>query len=324
MTLSCTLCGAVAGVALLAGAAAAGAEDWPTRTVQVISPFGAGSASDTIARVVLDQVSRQVGQPFVIENRPGAGGTIGTATVAKADPNGYTLLLHASSMSAQVVLHKSLPYDPVRDFAPVVLFGVQPSVLVSAPSKGFTTVADLVAAAKARPGALNFASAGIGSASHMAAERLRLAAAIDVQHIPFRGAEGLSEVLAGRIDFYYLPMAAAVAVLADGKVTVLAVSTAKRAATLPDVPTIAEAGYPDAEYLFWGGLSAPAKTPRAIIDKLHDETEKALGLPAMQASLAKLGVQPEPMSVEQFDKFFRDDLAATVKLARDAHIMPTD
>jgi tripartite-type tricarboxylate transporter receptor subunit TctC len=318
------LCGAIAGVALLAATAAAGSEDWPTRPVQVISPFSAASATDTVARVVLDQVSRQIGKPFVIENRPGGGGMIGTAMVAKADPDGYTILLHASSMSAQVVLHKTLPYDPARDFAPVVLFGVQPSVLVSSPSKGFSTVADLVAAAKARPGALNFASAGIGSASHLAAERLRLAAAIDVQHIPFRGPEGLAEVMAGRIDFYYLPIAAAAPVINEGKVAVLAVSTPKRASTLPNVPTIAEAGYPDAEYLFWGGLSVPVKTPRSIIDKLHDETQRALSLPAMQASLAKLGVQPEPMSVEQFDRFFRDDLAATVKLAKDAHIMPTN
>jgi tripartite-type tricarboxylate transporter receptor subunit TctC len=324
MTAFRALCGAIAGIVLAAAAAAAGSEDWPTRAVQVISPFSAASATDTVGRVVLDQVSRQIGKPFVIENRPGAGGTIGTAMVAKADPDGYTILLHASSISSQVVLHKSLPYDPARDFAPVVLFGIQPSVLVSAPSKGFTTVADLVAAAKARPGALNFASAGIGSASHMAAERLRIAAAIDVQHIPFRGPEGLAEVLAGRIDFYYLPIAAAAPVIKEGKVAVLAVSTPKRASSLPDVPTIAEAGYPDAEYLFWGGLSVPAKTPRPIVDKLHDETQRALSLPAMQESLAKLGVQPEPMSVEQFDKFFRDDLAATVKLAKDAHIMPTN
>jgi tripartite-type tricarboxylate transporter receptor subunit TctC len=322
---------AVAGVALAAIAlAVAGrmearaAEDWPTRPVQVISPFSAASATDTVGRVVLDELSRQLRKPFVLENRPGGGGLIGAAAVAKAKPDGYTILLHASSVNAQVVLHKSLPYDPTRDFAPVVMFGVQPSVLVVAPSKGFMTVADLIAAAKVRPGALNFASAGIGSASHLAAERLRLAAGIDVQHIPFRGPEGLSEVLAGRIDFYYLPIAAAAPVIRDGKLAVLAVSTPRRAAILPDVPTIAEAGYPQAEYLFWGGLSAPANTPRYILDKLHDATERALKTPAVAESLTKLGVESQPMSVEQFDKFFRDDLAATVKLAQDAHIMPAD
>ena len=168
-------------------------------------PVHAGNANDTVARVVLDQVSRQLGYPFVIiENKPGGGGTIGPAMVAKAEPDGYTVLLHSSSLSAQVVLHRTLPYDPIRDFAPVVIFGIQPNVLVAAPSTGFKTVADLVAAAKARPGALTYASAGIGSASHMAAERLRLAAGINVQHIPFRGAEGMAEVMAGRIDFYFV------------------------------------------------------------------------------------------------------------------------
>src|SRR3989449_6817170 len=188
---------AIAGVALVAAAAAAEGEAWPTRAIQVISPFTAGNANDTVARVVLDQVSRQLGQPFVIENKPGGGGTIGPAMVAKAEPDGYTILLHSSSLSAQVVLHRTLPYDAVRDFAPVVLFGIQPNVLVAAPSTGFKTVADLVAAAKAKPGGLTFASAGIGSASHMAAERLRVAAGINVQHIPFRGGEGLAERMAG-------------------------------------------------------------------------------------------------------------------------------
>ena len=207
---------AIAGVALVVAAAAAEPEAWPTRAMQVISPFTAGNANDTVARVVLDQVSRQLGQPFVIENKPGGGGTIGPGMVAKAEPDGYTILLHSSSMSAQVVLHRTLPYDPIRDFAPVVIFGIQPNVLVAAPSTGFKTVADLVAAAKARPGALTYASAGIGSASHMAAERLRLAAGIDVQHIPFRGAEGMAEVMAGRIDFYFVPIAPAVPVIRQG------------------------------------------------------------------------------------------------------------
>jgi tripartite-type tricarboxylate transporter receptor subunit TctC len=171
---------------------------------------------------------------------------------------------------------------------------------------------------------LTFASAGIGSASHMAAERLRVAAGIDVRHIPFRGAEGLTELMAGRIDFYYVPIAAAASVLGDGKVTILAVSTARRAPSLPNVPTVAEAGYPDAEYVYWGGLSVPASTPRSIIDKLHDETQKALDMPVIQERLAKLGVEPQPMSVEQFERFFQDDIGATVKLAKDANIVPTN
>jgi tripartite-type tricarboxylate transporter receptor subunit TctC len=315
--------GAFIAAMLMAATAAADAQQWPTRAIRVISPFPAGSASDTVGRVVLDQVSQLIGQAVVIEARAGAGGTIGFATVAKADPDGYTLVTSSSSMATESVLHRTLPYDPVRDFVPVVLFGTQPNVLVVSAQRGFKTVADLVAAAKAKPGTVTFASAGIGSSSHMAAERLRLAAKIDVRHIPFREG-GMTEVMAGRIDFYYIPLAAAAAALANKDLLVLAVSSPRRIPLLPDVPSVAEAGYPDAEFRFWSGLSAPAKTPRAIVDKLHDVTEQALAVPALREKLAKLGVSPQPMSVDDFGKFFRDDLAATVQLAKDAHIEPID
>jgi tripartite-type tricarboxylate transporter receptor subunit TctC len=304
---------------------AAAAQDWPSRSILVVSAVSAGNAGDIIARVVLEQVSRQIGQSFVIENRPGAGGTLGSASVAKADPDGYTMLVLSSSQGSYLVLHKTLPYDPLRDFAPAVLFGVQPSVLVAAPSKGWTTVTDLVAAARARPGTLNFASAGVGSASHWAAERLRLATGIKVQHIPFRGpVEAFTEVMTGRVDFYYLPIAPALPNIRDGKVVALAVSTPKRAATLPNVPTVVEAGYPDAQYLFWGGLALPAKTPRDIVNRLHAETQKALNVPAIQERLATFGVEPMPLSVAQFEEFYRDDVAATVKLAKDINLVPTN
>jgi tripartite-type tricarboxylate transporter receptor subunit TctC len=315
--------GAFIAAMLMAATAAVDAQQWPTRAIRVISPFPAGSASDTVGRVVLDQVSQLIGQAVVIEARAGAGGTIGFATVAKADPDGYTLVTSSSSMATESVLHRTLPYDPVRDFVPVVLFGTQPNVLVVSAQRGFKTVADLVAAAKAKPGTVTFASAGIGSSSHMAAERLRLAAKIDVRHIPFREG-GMTEVMAGRIDFYYIPLAAAAAALANKDLLVLAVSSPQRIPLLPDVPSVAEAGYPDAEFRFWSGLSAPAKTPRAIVDKLHDVTEQALAIPALREKLAKLGVSPQPMSVDDFGKFFRDDLAATVQLAKDAHIEPID
>jgi tripartite-type tricarboxylate transporter receptor subunit TctC len=316
----------IAVAALCVMATAAGADNWPSRSIQVISPFSAGNANDIVGRVVLDEVSRQLGQTFVIENRPGGGGSLGAAAVAKADPDGYTVLLYSSSLSSQVVLHKNLPFDPVRDFIPVAMFGIQPSVLVAAPSKGWKTLGDLVAAAKAKPGALNFASAGVGAASHMAAERLRLAAGIEVQHIPFRGpVEAFTEVMSGRVDFYYLPIAPALANIQNGKVVALAVSTPKRAALLPDVPTVAEAGYAGAEYLFWGGLAVPANTPRPIIDKLHAESRKALEtVPAIREKLATFGVQPMTMSVDEFGKFVRDDVAATIRLAKDINLVPTN
>ena len=318
-------CGAMAGAVLVTLAPAALAQDWPNRSIVAVSTVSAGNAADTVARIVLDQVSKQIGQSFVIENRTGAGGTIGSASAAKADPDGYTILLLTASQGSAVALYKSLPYDPLHDFVPVALFGLQPSVLVAAPSKGWTSVTELVAAAKANPGALNFASAGLGSASHWAGERLRLAAGINLQHIPFRGpVDAFTEVMTGRVDFYYLPIAPALPNIRDGKVVALAVSTSKRAPTLPNVPTVVEAGYPDAQYLFWGGLALPAKTPRAIVDRLHAETQKALAVPAVQERLAAFGVEPMPMTVDEFGKFYRDDVAAIVKLAKDVNLVPTN
>jgi tripartite-type tricarboxylate transporter receptor subunit TctC len=313
----------VTAIAAASATAAFAADTYPSRPIRVISPFPAGSASDTVSRVVLDEVSHGLGQPMVIETRPGAGGTMGFADVAKADPDGYTVVTSSSSMGTEMVLHQKLPYNPLKDFASVALLGVQPNVLVASTQSGFKTVADLVAAAKAKPGTLTFASAGIGSSSHMAAERFRLAANIDVRHVPFRD-NGLTEVMAGRIDFYFIPLAAAASALGSAKLVVLAVSSPKRAALLPDVPSIAEAGYPDAVFRFWVGLSVPAQTPPAVIDKLHDATETALQVAAVKERLARLGVEPNLMSVAEFDKFVKDDLAATVELAKNAHIEPTD
>jgi tripartite-type tricarboxylate transporter receptor subunit TctC len=314
---------AILAVMLIAAATFANAQQWPTRPIRVISPYPAGSASDTVSRVVLDEVSRLLGQPVIIEMRPGAGGAIGFASVARSDPDGYTLVTSSSSMATERVLHKNLPYDPARDFVPVVLIGTSPNVLIVSKQSGFNTVADLVAAAKAKPGTMTFASAGIGSSSHMAAERFRLAAKIDVRHVPFREG-GLTEVMAGRIDFYFIPLAAAASALGNDKLVVLAVSSPERVPLLPNVPSVVEAGYPDAVFRFWNGLSAPAKTPRDIVQKLHEATEKALNSPSVRERLAKLGVEPKNISVEEFGQFFRDDIAATTQLAKEANIQPID
>ncbi len=313
----------IAAAFFVATAAAAHAQSWPTRSIRVVSPYPPGSASDTTGRVVLDQVSHLLGQPIVVEPQPGAGGVVGFAAVARAAPDGYTLVTSSTSMANGKVLHSHLSYDPQRDFVPVAMFGTQPNVLVASKQSGFKTVADLVAAAKAKPGTLTFASAGIGSTSHMAGEKFRLATKIDVRHIPFRE-NGLAEVMAGRIDFYFIPLAAAASALHSGKLTVLAVSTAKRSPLLPDVPTVAEAGYPGAESNFWVGLSAPAKTPKDVVAKIHDATEKALQVPSVKEHLATLGIEPQLMSVAEFTKFFNDDYAATLQLAKDAHIEPAD
>lgn len=313
----------IAAAIFVATAAAAHAQAWPTRPIRLISPFPAGSASDTTARVVVEQVSQILGQSVIVEPQAGAGGIIGFQMVAKANPDGYTLVTSSSSMANGKVLHSRLPYDVVRDFTPVAMFGVQPNVLVASKESGFKTVADLVAAAKAKPGTLTFASAGVGSSSHMAGERFRLATKIDVRHIPFREG-GLTEVMAGRIDYYFIPLAAAASALHSGKLTALTVSTSKRSALLPDVPTVAEAGYPAAESNFWVGLSAPAKTPASVVGKIHEATEKALQVPSVKEHLAKLGVEPVLMSVAEFTKFFNDDYASTMQLAKDAQIKPAD
>jgi tripartite-type tricarboxylate transporter receptor subunit TctC len=301
------------------------AQAWPKRPILAVIPFSAGNANDVVGRVVLDQLSQQLGEPIVIENRAGAGGTTGVAFVAKAAPDGYTILVHSSTFSAAQAIYKALPYDTLHDFASIIPLGLQPTVLVASPSKGWKTVADLIAAAKAKPSSLTFASAGIGSASHLAAERLRFSAGFNALHIPYRGPnEALTDVITGRIDFYFLPIAPALPLINDGKLVALAVSTANRAAALPNVPTTVEAGLKDAAYHFWTGLFAPLETPKSIIAKLYDETRKALDVPSVQGRLMKLGVDPMPMDTVEFDAYFRDDVRSTVKLVRDAGIPQTD
>ena len=274
---------------------------------------------------MLEQVSKQVNQPIVIENRPGAGGTIGVTAVAKAQPNGYTILVHSSSFSAAYSLYKSLPYDTLNDFTAVIPLGKTPTVLVASPAKGFKTAGDLIAAAKAKPGAMNFASAGIGSVSHLAAERFRLSAGIEAQHIPFRGPnEAFTELMAGRIDFYFLPLAPALPLVKQGQLIALAVSTDTRAAALPDVPTTTELGFKDSTYVFWTGIFVPAKTPRDIVDRIYTELHKAMQVPAVQERLAKVGTETMAMSADEFGKYFRDDVLSTAKLMQQVGVKPRD
>lgn len=296
------------------------AEAWPARTIVAIVPFGAGSASDLVPRVVLEQVSRQIGQPIVVENRGGAGGTIGANTVAHAAADGYTMLATGALPTAHGLFAK-LPYSTLDDFVPVIPLGVQPLVLVTAPSKGLKTLADLITAAKAKPDSLTYASAGIGSASHLAAERLRISAGFTAQHVPFKGAsEALTDVLTGRVDFQFLPLAPALPLIKGGRLVALAVSSSRRASALPQVPTTTEAGLTGSAYDFWVGLYLPAKTPPDIIAKLHDETAKALQMPSVRQRLAAMGVEPMPMSQEQFERYFRDDVDASVRLVKAANI----
>jgi tripartite-type tricarboxylate transporter receptor subunit TctC len=310
-----------AAVAIMGGTAAL-AQNWPTHPLLVVSPFAPSTTNDLVAQMVLDPVVQQLGQSYTLENRPGGNGTVGVASVVSAKPDGYTLLLSSSAMSAAVILHKSLPYDTLNDLSPVAMLGTLPSALMAAPTKGYRTVADLVAAAKARPGELKFASTGVGSASYIAAERFCLAAGLDVQHVAYHEPSvAMADLAAGSVDFYFLPLVPALPLIREGKATALAVSAST--ATLPAVQTLAEAGYPIDAALFWGGLSAPAKTPRDIVDKLNATIGKVLDLPAMRNRFQRIGMEPKPMSTEQFAKFFADDVAAMIKLGKDAHITPT-
>lgn len=293
------------------------AETWPTKPLRAIVPVGAGSTTDIIPRVVFEQLAAQLGQSIVVENRAGAGGTIGSAFVAKAEPDGYTVLAHGSALTISPSLYPNLGYDPARDFAAVVPFGIMPNVLVVPPAKGWKAAGDLVAAAKAKPGALNFSSVGVGSATHLSAERFRRSAGVEAVHVPFKGgAEAMTEVIAGRIDFFFGPVPLVLPQIQDGKLTALAVNGSKRAAALPEVPTTAEARFVDAEYPIWLGMFLPARTPRDIVDKLNRETIKALQEPKVRDKLAALGVDPMIMTPSEFAAHVEKELALNAALVK--------
>jgi tripartite-type tricarboxylate transporter receptor subunit TctC len=306
---------------LLAAMQPGSAQDWPTKPITAISPFGPGTSLEAAARPVFEPMARELGQPMVIEHRPGAGSTTGSAAAARATPDGYTLLLQSSTFTIAHSVYKNRSYDTVQDFIPIVAFGVQPYVLVVAPSKGFKSVADLISAAKANPGKMNYASLGVGSAPHVAAERFRLSAGIEALNVSFRGPpEALTETMTGRIDFYFIPLGSALALIKDGKLTPLAVSTAKRTSKLPDVPTIREAGLQESGFELWIGLFAPAKTPAPIVAKLHAAAQKAMQADQVKQRLDALSLQPMPLSQEQFSAYFRKDVEDTAAVIGKAKI----
>jgi tripartite-type tricarboxylate transporter receptor subunit TctC len=297
----------------------ASAQGWPAKPIHAVVPVGAGSSTDIVHRVVLEQLAAQLGQPVLVENRVGAGGTIGSAIVAKSAPDGYTLLAHGSAHTIAPALYKSLSYDPARDFVAVAPIGSSPSVLVVSPAKGMKTTAELIAAAKARPNALNFSSVGIGSATHLSAERFVASAGMQAVHVPFKGgAEAMTEVVAGRVDFFFGPVALVLPQIRDGRLAALAVNTDRRSGALPEVPTTREAGIHDAEYPIWFGLFAPARTPREIVERLNRETARALQAPKVREKLAALGVDPMPMSPEEFAAHVQREVALNALLARKA------
>jgi tripartite-type tricarboxylate transporter receptor subunit TctC len=291
------------------------AESWPSHPIRAIVPVSAGSAADIVARVVFDQLSQQLGQPIVVENRPGASSTIGARVVAHSDPDGYTLLAISSAYTIAPAIVPDLGYDPVKDFVAVTSLGSLPNVLVISPSKNIHTLQELVTASKTKP--ITFGSTGAGSPIRLAIERLRAAAKFDAEAIPFKGApEALVEVMAGRIDVYYSAVLPALPLIRSGKLVPLAVSSRDRVLSLPEVPTSLEAGYPNSDYNFWVGVFAPAQTPTTVVDKLNGEILKALATSEVRAKLANLGVQPMPMSTTQFDAYVKAEIEKDAALVK--------
>jgi tripartite-type tricarboxylate transporter receptor subunit TctC len=301
----------------------AAAQDWPSKQVRVIVPFGPGSATDLVPRTIFEPLAAQIGRAVVIENRPGGGTTVGAAAVAKADPDGHTMLVHSNGIVTVPAIQANVPYDPVKDFSGITPLGNIPLVLVVSAEKNITSLKQLVDAARAKPGSINYAAAGIGTPPHLTTERFRLAAGFEGQLVPFRSApEAVTEVLTGRVDFYFCPLPAATGLLAEKKLVPLAVSSARRTKALPDVPTTLEAGYPNSDFDFWNGAFVPKATPREIVHKMHREIVKAIERPEVIEKLAKLGVEPMIMTPEDFDVRIAKETAIAVELTKAAKIKP--
>lgn len=303
----------------LIAAETARAAEWPSSPIRVIVPYSPGSAADIVPRIVFEQVSKQLKQAIIIENRSGASGTIGAHMAAQAAPDGYTLLAASSGYTIAPATFPNLGYDPVKDFVGISTFGNMPNVLVIAPAKHVRTVQDLVKLAKST--SITFGSTGVGGPIYLTMERFQQAAGFKARIIPFKGApQALTETIAGRIDIYFSPILAAFPFIRSGELVPLAVSSQKRVAALPDVPTTLEAGYPNSDYNFWIGAFAPAKTPRAIVERLNAEIAKALGNPEIQKRLERIGVEPATMTTGQFDRFVRQELKTNAALAEAAGI----
>jgi tripartite-type tricarboxylate transporter receptor subunit TctC len=310
-------------LALVFATATAQAENWPSRLIRATIPFGAGSAADVVPRLVFDRLSAEIGQSIVIENKPGAGGTLGTAMVVKADPDGYSILAQSSALAIAPAIFPNLTFDASKDLASVLMIGSGANVMIVSPARPWKTVQDFIADAKAKPGSISFGSVGVGSAVHISAEKFRLAAGIETTHVPYRGgAEVIADILGGRIDFYFCPLATALPLIREGRVRALVVSTPRRVADLPDVPTPQEAGLKNAESVFWLGVFMPAKTPRDIVEKFHAAGEKLLAEPATRESLRKLGIETLPMTPAEMDGFVARETADYLAVIKAAGIQP--
>jgi tripartite-type tricarboxylate transporter receptor subunit TctC len=313
--------GFAAALALAAGPAPA--QGYPVKPVQVVVSFTPGSATDIVGRVVTAKLSEYWGQPVVVENRSGAGGVIGSQVVARAAPDGYTLLINSSAHSVNPAIFANLPYDTVKDFTDVAPLAVQPNVLVVSPGSQFKTLADLIGYAKASPGKLNFGHAGVGSGTHLNTEKLLSQAGVTATVVPFKGTpEVVAAIFSGSVDCYWVPISAGLSNIRAGKLRALAVSTAKRNPQLPDLPTTAEAGVKGAETALWFGLWGPAGMPREIVVKLNADVRKAIADPGVREKLVNLGNDPLDMTPEAFSGFIREEIDTNKRILAAAGVKP--
>jgi tripartite-type tricarboxylate transporter receptor subunit TctC len=315
------LCFVFASAALFAHSPAQ-AQAFPSKPIRLLSGASAGSASDIVARAIGEKLQAELGVPVVIENKTGASGAIAVQATLSAPPDGYTVLVYTAAHTVVPLISK-IAYDPVRDFSAVTPLAVVPNVMVVSPAKGYKSVKDVIDAAKAKPGQLNYASVGAGTATHMSAEKFRLATGIDAVHVPYKGSpEAITETIAGRIDYFFAPLVSALPMIKAGKLAALAVGTNKRSSLLPDVPTLAEAGVARSDYLFWIGMLVSAKTPRDVVNKLNQAAIKAVQSPEVRERLASLGAEPLTMSPEQFDAMIKEELAGNAVIMKAAGIKP--
>ncbi|MBK8324176.1 MAG: tripartite tricarboxylate transporter substrate binding protein [Betaproteobacteria bacterium] len=313
----------IAALALAAAATCAAAQDYPTKTIRLVVPLTAGSGADIAGRIVAKHLSEAWKQPVIVENRPGAGGQIGTQAVVKADPDGYTLLVQSASHAANPAIYKTLSYDPTKDLVDVAILGITPYAMVVQKGGPYPTVKALIDAAKAKPGEIPFASAGVGSSTHLAAEYFAQVAGVKMLHVPYKGSpEAIQDAMTGRSAFYMAPINTVVGQMKDGKLAALGVSTTKRSDVMPDVPPIAEQGLAGFDISLWFGVWAPAGTPPAIVNKVNAQIASILASPEVREQFAKLGITPSPMKPDEFARFVRGQIETYRGIVKRADIQP--
>ncbi len=309
--------------AIFCAAAIANAQDYPAKPIRFIVPLTPGSGADILGRIVAKYMSDAFRQPVLVENRPGAGGIIGTQAMLNADADGYTLMVQSASHAANPAIYKTLPYDPLKDIVDVALLGVTPYVMIAAKGGAYPTLKSLIEAARAKPGEIPFASAGVGTSTHMAAEYVAQVAGIKMLHIPYKGSpEAIQDSIAGRTSFYMAPLDVAIGHLKDGKITPFGVSTAQRSAIVPEIPTLAEQGLKNYSLALWFGMWARAGTPPAVVQKLNAQVTAIGQSKEARAQLDKLGIAPGSLKPEEFAKFVREQMGTFRTIAREANIQP--